>query len=135
MLSRDPIALALVLRTAVFYFGAYSAWLFAFERWVEPVVRGGVSSACRQTVVWVPVVRGLRTWAPLEPSRPGLESALALLSALIVLASGILPAVALAWIASRFANDPRISASSYLICVPAAALFTFHVLGREPREP
>ncbi len=114
------------MRTAVFLFGTYFAWLVAFERWIEPRLRRWAGSIARRPVVWVPAGRGLRIWGVLERSGASTDAAVSLVGALLVLASALLPAVLLGHVAG--AGDPRISASSYLMSIPLMALFVFRML-------
>jgi hypothetical protein len=115
-------------RTAALLFGAYFAWLVAFERWIEPAVRRWTGSIARRSIVWVPAGRGLRIWGVLERTGASTDAAVALVGTLLVLGSALLPAVILGRMASTRMSDPVIAASSYLTCIPAMALFVFRVL-------
>jgi hypothetical protein len=116
----------MAIRTAAFLFGTYFAWLATFERWIEPRLRRLTGSIARRSIVWVPAGRGLRIWGVRERAGASADAAVALVGALLVLASALLPAVMLGRVAG--AGDPRISASSYLMSVPLMALFVFRML-------
>jgi predicted transporter len=123
------------VRTAVFFVGAYLAWLTAFERWFEPMLRRWTSSIARRSVVWVPAGYGLRIWglqdvadAAADAAEALKDAGVAFVGALFILASALVPAVALTQVAAARTDDPRISATGYLICVPLMALFVFRML-------
>ncbi len=52
----------IAVKTAALLCGAYLAWLMAFERWFEPILRRLTGSIARRLVVWVPAGRGFRIW-------------------------------------------------------------------------
>lgn len=121
-------ARSVAIATAALFFGSYFAWLLAFERWFEPVLRHWAGSIARRTIVWVPAGRGFRTWGLRDGAAAAADAAIALVGAGLVLASALLPVVLLGRVASARTADPRISASSYLICVPLMAVFVFRML-------
>ncbi len=108
--------------------GSYVAWLFVFERWVEPFLRrcGGALLGCR--VVWVPAVGAFRVWGTQDRRRPAVDAAVRLLGTLVVLCSAFLPAVALRLTAGSEGGDPRMAAWSYLVSLVMMALFIVRVL-------
>ncbi len=56
------------------------------------------------------------------------DAAVALVGALLVLTSALLPAVILGRVAAARTSDPLIAASSYLTCVPLMAVFVLRML-------
>jgi hypothetical protein len=126
MVGASVQAAWMAIRTAAFLFGTYFAWLLTFERWIEPRLRRWTGAIARRSIVWVPAGRGLRIWGVMERSGAATDPTVALVGALLVLASALLPAVLLGRVAG--AADPRIAASSYLMSVPLMALFVFRML-------
>jgi len=121
-------ARSVAIATAALFFGSYFVWLLAFERWFEPMLRRWAGSIARRAIVWVPDGRGFRTWGLRDRAAAAADAAIALVGAGLVLGSALLPVVLLGRVASAHTADPRIAASSYLICVPLMALFVFRVL-------
>jgi hypothetical protein len=113
------------VKAAVVFVGTYVAWLFAFQRAVEPALRRAASALAGGIVAWGPTSRGLRLWGLAHGRGRVAQATVSLCCALLVLGASLLPAVLLA-VLSR--PDPAVAASRYLASIPAAALFTFRVL-------
>jgi hypothetical protein len=118
----------IAVKTATLLCGAYLAWLMAFERWFEPMLRRLTGSIARRLVVWVPAGRGFRIWGLMDRTGEARDAAVALVGALLVLTSALLPAVILGRLAAARTSDPLIAASSYLTCVPLMAVFVLRML-------
>jgi hypothetical protein len=122
-------------KTAALLFGAYLTWLIAFERWIEPLLRRLTGSIARRTVVWVPAGRGLRIWGFGDRVGEAGDAAVALVGALIVLGSALLPAVAMGRVVAVQTSDPRIAAATYLTCIPLMAVFVYRILSTRREQP
>jgi hypothetical protein len=118
----------MAVKTAALLCGAYLAWLVAFERWLEPMARRWTGSIARRPVVWVPAGRGFRIWGLGDRTDEAVDAAVALVGALFIFASALLPAVAFIRLAGGRTRDPLIAASSYLTCVPLIVVFVLRML-------
>jgi hypothetical protein len=119
-----------VLRFAAFYSGCYLAWLIAFERWFEPLLRRCSGIIVGSRIVWVPAGASFRMWGLRDQRRTGTAAAVGFLGGAAVLCAALFPAVALRLIAGAPGDDPVIAASTYLLSIPMIGGFVVRVLWR-----
>ena len=111
-------------------FGLYLAWLAAFERGLEPLVRRLWGRVIGCDIVWVPA--GLfRVWGSKHSIPRSREGAIALVGSLFVVASAAVPVVAFHFAAVALEVDGGpIQATIYLVSAPVMMIFVLRVLRR-----
>jgi Na+-transporting methylmalonyl-CoA/oxaloacetate decarboxylase beta subunit len=119
-----------VLRFAAFSAGGYLAWLIAFERWFEPLLRRCSGIIVGSPIVWVPAGGSFRMWGLKDQRRSRTAAAVGFLGGAAILCAAIFPAVALRVTAGGPGDDTVIAASSYLFSIPMIGGFVVRVLWR-----
>jgi len=121
-----------IVRFAAFFLGAYVAWLFLFQRMIEPRVRHVIGTLVGRPIVWVCDHGGLHMWGTREPQPRRAEALVIMCGVLTVVSSAFFPAIAATLAARVAAFDAALSASVFLISPPMAAIFVYHVLSGGP---
>jgi hypothetical protein len=120
-----------VIRFAAMASGCYVAWLVAFERWLEPLLRRCGGAMIGGRIVWVPVVGRFRIWGMQDHASSGLDRAAGLFGGVAVLSAALVPVVAVHAAVLGTDADATIAASGYLMSLPMLAIFVVRVLTRE----
>ena len=124
-----------VVEVGAVSFALYLAWLAAFERVVEPRVRGLWGTIVGSEIVWVPA-GAVRIWGSTQAVVRSREAAIALVGGLFVLASAALPVLALHFVALALeAEGVQIRGSTYLMSVPMMAIFASRMFARRGGSP
>jgi hypothetical protein len=115
--------------------GCFLAWLFAFERWFEPLLRRSVGALIGRTVVWVSAGAYFRSWGLANESTSSMNATVAVIGSMAVLCSALLPVLAVGFVVRAATDDTTVNASSYLMSFPMIGIFLLHVLWRKRAEP
>jgi hypothetical protein len=122
-----------VVRFAVMASGCYVAWLAAFERWLEPLLRRCGGAVIGGHIVWVPVVGPFRIWGLQNHESPGMDRTAGLFGGAAVLCAALVPVVGLHTAALSMGADATIAASAYLMSLPMVAVFVVRILTHPQR--
>ncbi|MGH7440360.1 MAG: hypothetical protein ACRENE_32095, partial [Polyangiaceae bacterium] len=107
-----------VIELAAAAFGFFFAWVAAFERGLEPLLRRLCGRVVGCAVVWL-AVGPFRIWGPREPSDRAREAAIAVSCSVVVLASAAVPVVALHLVSLALeAEGEDVGAAAYLMSLP-----------------
>lgn len=120
-----------IVRFAVVSSAAFIAWLLAFERWVEPLLRRWAGAILGREILWVPVgVASFRIWGLPGAETSAMAAEVAVLGMVVVLVSAAIPVVLVRVAARWMANDALISSITYLMALPMMMSFVLRVLSR-----
>jgi hypothetical protein len=128
------LAAATVIHFAALSAGCFLAWLLAFERWLEPLLRRGVGAVIGRTIIWVSAGPYFRIWGLPNEEASSMDAAVAAIGSMAVLFSGLLPVIGVRIGIGVATNDAALKASSYLMSFPMIGVFVLRVLWRRPEE-
>jgi hypothetical protein len=119
-----------IVRFAVVSSGLFVAWLIAFERWIEPLLRRctGAILGCR--VFWAPVGASFRIWGLLGAKGSATDAAVSLVGTVVLQVCAAVPVVLVRLAARWMGSDAMIGEITYLMAVPTMMLFVLRVLTR-----